>query len=355
MGKRIIFFTGGMGRGGAERVISLLAEKYKERGWNVAIAMVLHNIVEYDIPEGVELFSLSSKKGKIGIISTCKNIKNFVLEYRPSVIVSFLSPVCVLVDFAIGRKRQCPLIMSERIDPSMAKRNMLFSYIVKRAYSNSDWFIAQTRKAKEYFPLSIQKKTTIIPNPIKVVCEKTNKNQKRIVTAGRLTGQKNHLMLIDTFSKIHMHYPEYKLEIYGEGILKNVLETEIEKLKLEDVVFLKGTVSNLHEQIADADIFVLPSNYEGLSNAFLEAMLMGFPVISTDCAGANEYIVSGKNGIITKVGDTKDMFDAIKLLIDDSDLKRRLGFNAKISVEHVRVDNVINKWMSIIDKVVESF
>lgn len=355
MKKKILFFTGAMGRGGAERVITLLSESYISQGWDVAIGMVLHDIVEYDIPNGVKLIPVASSRGKIGVFETCLNIKKLVDKFDPTVIVSFLAPVCVLVDFSIGRRKKCPILMSERIDPSMAKRNKLLAFAINKAYSHSDCFIVQTKKARDYFSDLIKKKSIIIPNPIRVECERVENVEKRIVTAGRLVEQKNHKLLIEAFSMLHEIYPEYKLEIYGKGELRETLIKQIQTLNLSKNVFLKGTVSNLHEEISTADIFVLSSNYEGLSNAFLEAMLMGFPVISTDCAGANEYIISGENGIITPVGDRKALFEAMKLLIENPSLKSTIGKNAKKSVSHVRVENIINNWRSIIDSTIENF
>lgn len=348
MENRILFFTGGMGRGGAERVITLLAEQYVKKGWKVSIAMVLHNLVEYQIPDGVELISLADKNdSKLGAIGTCIRIRKYVDKFQPTVIVSFLSAVCVLVDLALGKTR-IPILMSERIDPYMAKRNPLFSFAVKRAYSHAVRFVAQTQKAKSYFSDEIQNKTAVIPNPVRVAATRAANGEKRIVTAGRLTHQKNHRMLIKAFSHVHDKHPEYCLDIYGEGELRADLEKLIQDVGLSDCVSLKGAVSDLHEQIKTSEIFVLSSDYEGLSNAFLEAMMMGLPVIATNCAGCDEVIENGKNGLLIQVGDQNGLVEALNTLIENEEYRNAIAKNGQKSVQRFQVDAIIQTWEQVI-------
>lgn len=348
MENRILFFTGGMGRGGAERVITLLSEQYIKKGWKVSIAMVLHNLVEYQIPEGVELIPLADKNDrKLGAIGTCIRIRKYVDKFQPTVIVSFLSAVCILVDLSLG-KTKIPILMSERIDPYMANRNPLFSFAVKRAYSHADIFVAQTQKAKSYFSDEIQKKTAVIPNPIRVAAYRVTNREKRIVTAGRLTRQKNHKMLIKAFSHVHDKHPEYSLDIYGEGELRTDLEKLIQDVGLSDYVSLRGAVSDLHDQIKTSEIFVLSSDYEGLSNAFLEAMMMGLPVIATNCAGCDEVIENGKNGLLIKVGDQNGLVEALNTLIENEEYRNVIAENGQKSVQRFQVDAIIQTWEQVI-------
>lgn len=97
-------------------------------------------------------------------------------------------------------------------------------------------------------------------------------------------------MLIQAFAEISPQNPDYQLIIYGEGPLRQELESLISNLHLDNKIFLPGFKKNIHELISDAEIFVLPSDYEGLSNALLEAMCMGIPCISTNVSGIDEVI-----------------------------------------------------------------
>ena len=346
---KILFFTGAMGRGGAERVVSILSDHYAKKGWDVKIATVLHSQIEYSLNPDVEVVDLSHPKGiKIGLFQTLSKIRNFVDAEKPDVIVSFMAQICLVVGLAL-KKTSAKLIMSERIDPSQVNRNLVYRKLLDKMYGKADVIVFQTKRAKNYFNDKIKKKGVIIANPIKVYAE-TDMSKHRLVTAGRMTGQKNHKMLISAFAKVHKNHPEYSLTIYGDGPLRCELEGQIRDLGLEEAVKLPGVATDLHQQIADAEIFALSSDFEGLSNALLEAMMMGFPVVSTDCAGSDEIIENMKNGILIPVGDEDALVRAIETLLDDPALRKALSENAKSSVEYCKVENIICDWSRVIEE-----
>ncbi len=174
---------------------------------------------------------------------------------------------------------------------------------------------------------------------------------KKIVAAGRLEQQKNHAMLISAFKKIHDCYPDYSLYIYGEGRLRGSLIKQIQLLGLEEAVFLPGSVKDIHKKIADAEIFVLSSNYEGLSNALLEAMMMGLPCISTDCAGSNEIIQNNINGLLIPIGDTDKLAECMKRLINDREFSAQISKESQITSRQFDSETVIIKWESAIENI----
>ncbi|MBQ8319646.1 MAG: glycosyltransferase [Clostridia bacterium] len=350
MDKKIIFFSGAMGRGGAERVISILSEAYAKKGWKVKIATVLHSQVDYVLADGVEVVDLSPKEGiKKGLFKTLKKIRRFVKEEKPNVVVAFMAQICLLVGFAL-KGIKTPLIVSERIDPSQVKRSFLYKKLLNNTYQKSDVVVFQTERAKNYFNKKIRDKSVIIANPIKVNTEIVENGKRRIVTAGRLEKQKNQKMLIAAFAEFKKTHPEYSLTIYGEGPLRGELEAQVKALALTDSVELPGNLLDLHEQMKDAQIFVLPSDFEGLSNALLEAMMMGFPVVSTDCAGSDEVIKNGENGLLIPVSDEGALLEALNKLADDPVLRTRLSQNARLSVEPYKTENIIQKWEDAIEK-----
>lgn len=111
------------------------------------------------------------------------------------------------------------------------------------------------------------------------------------------------MMLIRAFAKIASKYPDYTLFIYGEGPLRRDLESLIKTLHLGNQVFLQGFKKNIHELISDAEFFILSSDFEGLSNALLEAMCMGIPCITTNVSGIDEVIHDKINGVLVSPGD----------------------------------------------------
>ena len=206
----------------------------------------------------------------------------------------------------------------------------------------------QTERAKNYFPKKIQEKSIIIPNPVKVPVYAEKAKQNRIVSVGRLTEQKNHALLIDSFKSIAKEFPDTILDIYGEGPKRAELQEKIDNFGLSARIRLRGNILDVHEQIKDAGVFVLPSNYEGTSNALLEAMMMGLPCISTDCAGSDEVIENKKSGIIVPVGDQDALTRALRTLLSDRVMADNMAHAAHERVsKNYSADYVSQQWMKV--------
>lgn len=348
--KRITFVIGGMTRGGAERVISILANQYVSLGWKVDIVMLLLDKVEYKLDKNIRLINMTCKKNKrfFQILRWLDSFRKYVVKSEPDIIVSFVARINLIVLFStIGINRK--IVISERNDPAMDGRSVIVDFATKVLYKRATRIIFQTERALNYFPKELQKNGVIIPNPISVQAEALLQCNHKIVSVGRLAPQKNQKMLIDAFSEVSRKYPEYTLWIYGEGELREELEQEIQNKNLQSRVFLPGNTPNIHESIADAEIFVLSSDYEGLSNALLEAMMMGLPCISTDCAGSDEYIRNGDNGILVPVGDTVKIAEAMIMFIEDKELREKIGKRGKETVKKCERDFVMEQWKNAIE------
>lgn len=348
MSKKITFVTGSMGRGGAERVISILSRYYISKGWQVDIVMLLHSFNEYDLDQEVNVVDLSHSGGiRRGFIQTISKERQYMAREKPDVVVCFMAQNCLLTGIAMTGM-SIPVIMSERIDPAEVNRNGVYKALLNHYYGSSAKVIFQTNRARNYFNNRIKANSCIIGNPIKVVATKGISSKHEIVTAGRMTEQKNHAMLISAFAKIYHNHPEYRLTIYGDGPLMDQLKEQREKLGLSSVVEFPGNVPNLHERIVDSEIFVLPSNFEGLSNALLEAMMLGLPVIATNCAGCDEVIENEKNGLLIPIGDESALIQALERYISNVEWRQDIANAGKKSVERFEVSNIINEWNEII-------
>lgn len=347
--KSILFVSGSMVRGGAERVISILSDCYAKNGWSTKILTLLNNKVEYELNPAVELVDLSRfKKGKLSTLKLIKETRKYIKEAKPDVTVAFMGQIALVTWAAcIGLKTK--LILSERIDPAEVNRNFVVRTLINRAYSKSDKTVLQTQRAWNYFPKKVQKNSIIIGNPITVKTYANEEYKNRFVTAGRLTEQKNHKMLIDAFKIIHDKHPDFSLTIYGEGPLRSELEEYVLNFGLNGVVDLPGNVPDIHNKISDAYAFVLSSNFEGLSNALLEAMMMGLPCISTDCAGSDEAIQSGENGIIVPRKNTEALANAMLSLIENTAFRNSIACEAKRSAEKYKTENIIEEWKKAIE------
>lgn len=349
MKKRLLIIMGSMEFGGAERVISLISEDFASRGWDVTIAMILYNRVDYVLSENIRVLDLTGGDASRlrRLPGWLKSIRHLVKEYRPDCILSFAARVNVVAQLAcLGL--DVPIVVSERNDPYMDGRSRGVDVLTNLLYPRAKVVVFQTKRAAGYFCRLKLRNCAIIPNPITVHAQRRAVTPGRIVTAGRLAPQKNHRMLLEAFRQICDDFPETNLTIYGDGPLQEETANLIRQLKLEDRVQLPGGVREIHERISDAQAFVLSSDYEGLSNALLEAMMMGIPCISTNCAGSDEYIEDGVNGFLTPVGDTDAFARAMRRLLENPEQAEVMAQRGKETAACLEQSRILEHWYRMI-------
>ena len=350
---KIAFFIGSMARGGAERVLSILANHYIEKGWEIEIVMLLKNKVEYDLADQVKVIDMSGVSNSYlkNAGKWLKRIRAYLLSENPDCVISFVARINALVlTAAVGMKTK--IIVSERNDPKHDGRSVAMQVYCDLLYRRSAGVVFQTEYEQSCFSDEVQKRGVVIPNPVSVdIKAKQGGHVVRIVTAGRLAEQKNQKMLIEAVYKISSEFPNLECYIYGEGPLEQFLKDEIDKKSLNKVVFLPGNVKNIHEKVSEASVFVMTSDYEGLSNALIEAMMIGVPCITTDYPGARELIVDGKNGKVVPRNDADALAKAMAEILSNVALAKRYAEAAEKSARTYSAELVLNKWDSFIEMV----
>ncbi len=343
--KRIVFLIGNLQRHGAEKVIVLLAEHFHKEGWAVDILTLLDEKCDYPLSQGLRHIPVCrpNKRYAANILFWIRGIRRFMRAEQPQAVVSFVARINLLTILAcLGLKMR--IIASERNDPSADGRSLLTRLATHVLYGYADCIVFQTKWAQSCFPSGIRQKGVVIPNPVRVSTRATAPARGKIVAVGRMEPQKNHCLLLDAFSVIRKRHPECVLHIYGDGSLMETIETRAQELNIRDSVILPGSVPDVHEKIADAAMFVLPSDYEGLSNALLEALMMGLPCISTRCAGSNEAIRDGVNGLLVPVRSGEKLAEAMERLLEDRELAGRLGAAAALLSEPYCCETVLRQW-----------
>ncbi len=186
-----------------------------------------------------------------------------------------------------------------------------------------------------------------IPNPISFISEHSaTLEEKKIISVGRLTRQKNYSSMIRAFREVVDKYPDWTLEIYGDGVERGKLEQLIKDLSLSNNVILKGFTSDVKGEMLKTSIFVLSSIFEGFALVLLEAMQIGLPIVSYACpCGPKDIIKEGEDGFLVQVNDEKTLADRICKLIENKDLRQRMGKLAKENVQRYNIDNIITIWM----------
>ncbi|MFQ8599375.1 MAG: glycosyltransferase [Oscillospiraceae bacterium] len=211
--------------------------------------------------------------------------------------------------------------------------------------------MSSKRQARTIIPHACRRKE-VIPNPVKdgLPERHTGARDCRIVSFCRLEPQKNLPLLIGAFEKFLQSHPQYALFIYGKGEEKQRLTELVREKNLAESVHFLDFQSDLHQQIVDSAMFVLPSNYEGLSNSMLEAMSIGLPCICTDCpiGGAQMMIQSGENGLLVPVGDEEAMLAAMTRIADDPAFAERLSANASKVRDELSASHILSRWEKLL-------
>lgn len=347
---KLLFFISSLEDGGAQRVVSILSNKFVERNFEVEVLKYYKGINLYPLDSKVKAKSVEENTNTSNVLRNLKFIRS---EFKDcDCILSFLAPFNMMAICA-NIFNKTPIIVADRNDPNKIPRNKFIRILRNILYKLADRIVVQTSKNQEYF----KSNTEVIYNPVVLneyrgIALKTKK-EKIIVSAARLEKQKNLEMLIDAFHIFHQNYDDYKLIIYGEGTYRETLKRKIEGLGMKDSILLPGVSNKLFDEISKAELFVLSSNYEGMPNALIEAMCLGLPCISTKVSGATDLIQDGVNGLLVDVGDTNDLTNKITKLIEDKEYAYKLA-NKAIEINDILDSNVIcDKWLETINDVVK--
>ena len=349
----IVFVLASLGSGGAERVVSLLANKMAERGYQVEIICLKFNDVYYQTDSRVKVtLAMQQTKNRLTEVFW---LRKYLKQQKPDVVIPFTEGVyCFTILSLLGTG--IPIIASERLDPAaMSKTRKILKRLL---LPFADWLVVQTQSIKEYFPKSIQKKTSIIYNPVNEenlspALPSREGRLNRIISVGRLYPQKNQAMMIRAFAKVAAEFPDWQLVIYGEGPLRESLELIVDSLELQDRVLLPGRTEQVVEELRKSKIFCMSSDYEGMSNAMIEAICVGLPVISTKVSGTEELIKDGENGFIVEIGDEEEFTDRITQLVSSPCLQDKMSVKNTQIAKLFNIDHIVDEWISLINTVVK--
>ncbi len=190
---------------------------------------------------------------------------------------------------------------------------------------------------------------SVIPNPITATYEKkSNCTAHTAIAIGRLTEQKDFSALIRIWKKVVERYPDWQLEIWGKGEMEMALRQQIEELRLKDKVLLKGFTSETLQKMSLASMYLLSSKYEGLPLVMVEAMSVGLPAVSYMCpTGPKDILDDGKTGFLIPNGNEDAFVEKVCKLIEDEELRQKMGQKALKESEKYRIERIIQRWMEL--------
>lgn len=329
---KILFICGPLDYGGAGKIIKFVANDLVKRGWKVSIFSLREKNRSQDLDPKIVFYGKdgsSDKKVKWlnWRLDEMVKIRDIVKLESPSIVCTFVSDNAVMARIATLGLNGFKFVSAERGDPYTLPKK--WQTLVKWAYSKSDNCIFQLKKQGDFFGKSVMARSFVIPNPYIPLCDipvYRGKRKNTIVTAGRFEYQKGFDVLIKAFAKVHERHPNISLIIYGSGPLLDEYKALAKSLHIEEFIQYPGYIKNVAESVQQEGIFVLPSRFEGIPNALIEALSTGIPTVSADCSpGGPEFLTEGgKRGLLVDVDDVDGTADAICKLIENSSLYAEL-------------------------------
>ena len=343
---KIVFVLPDMAGGGTERVVALLANEFVGRGYPVAILLFAGNQVAYPLDPRVEVcVTGEASGGKLSVrLKRIVNMRRFYKKNKDCYIFAFSVMGAV---FSVVTAAGIPhrMLVSERNDPTKYDKQNIRNW----AYTKAEKIVAQTTDMLDCLPAKIRDKMVVIPNPVPadIPAAFEGERKKQVVSVARLQPQKNQKLLIESFSDFSKMFPNYELHIFGVGELEAELRSLAEELGVAEKVVFRGFSNHIKEDIRESAMFVLSSDYEGISNSMIEALALGLPVISTDCpiGGSRAYIQDGVSGLLTGVGNRKELALAMCKVAENPAFAEKLSRNAVMVKEKFSLAKIADRFL----------
>lgn len=357
---RVAFLLPGLGAGGAERVVSIIANRLVALGWNITVVTLAKADAPsyYAFDPAVSLRRLGlppTLRGPLAkswaVLARLVRLRRTFRQIDPDAVVSFLTRTNVLALMALTGTG-VPVIVSERNNPELQTVGPIWSWFRGWFYPRAFGLVTITQGAMDWYPRSSRQRQWVIANPVEppasVAHQRTS--AKTMTAVGRLVPQKGFDRLLEAWARIAGGYPEWKLVIWGEGPERQALEAQCVRLGITQSVSLPGVTRRPGAWLEHSDVFVLSSRYEGWGNVLAEAMAAGLPSIAFDCRwGPAVLIESGVNGLLVPDGDVAALAEALRRMMADAALRARLGTAAHQSMDRFSPATIVSQWQAAIE------
>ncbi len=352
--------------GGAERVLVRMAEVLCRRGYQVVVATLFGPECDfYHLPDRVTRIAMhtggtttGAREKLTGNFRRVAVLRKVLRLVRPEIVVSFMIETNVLALLAAAGLH-LPLVVTEHNDPRKKSTGIAWRLLRRVTYPWAAVLVSVSRGLDRSFQWLPSHRRCVIYNPIRLdqiehqpAQPKPFGWERTTVAIGRLEFQKGFDLLVEAFSRVARHFPQWGLAILGEGTRRTELERQVANCGLSQRVALPGAVANPFPLLKGADLFVLSSRFEGFGIAVAEAMACGLPVIATDCpSGPAEIVRHGVDGLLVPPDNADRLADAMASLMADPAQRAELGARAAEAVRRFDLEQIANRWEWMLHRV----
>lgn len=340
--------------GGTERATVNLANMLREMGSPVSIISIYtHDGSQpyYSLTTDVHLHHLNMKEVPLNFFSKIfwfyklyKTLDKLVCE--EAVIIGTGHDINVLISFLRNNHRR--IVGCEHIQKEMLP--ILSRFIMRMTYPFLHSLVLLSPSARKKY-MNYNRNTFVIPNTLPFETSKVkNAFEKKIIMVGRIDMNKGYVRAIPIFIYLKDNYPEWEVNIYGDGEEKNNIDNLIELNGLTNVN-IHMPVRNIEEKYSESSIMLMTSYSEAMPMVILEANSYGLPVVAYECEGTRELIKDGDTGFLIKSDDTKSFCDCLSQLIEDAE-KMKLFSDASFEyAKHFSKHNVSSLWQKMLESI----
>lgn len=356
--------------GGAERVMSTLANHWAERGHQVTLITLAGSVPDfYRVSSKVHRIRLTAENASIPTRSVGRlqhqltilfSLRRAIADSAPHAVVSFIDITNILTLLVTSRMK-VPVIISERVDPRAHWIPIQWRMLRRALYPRASALVVQTASVSNWASSMVgAKKIHVIANPLSVrhfagPASIEVPAAPFALAVGRLVPQKGLDILIKAFALCSRIHPDWYLVILGKGPEEENLRHLAKISGVESRVHFLGATEDVEPFYRAGSLFVLPSRFEGFPNALLEAMAAGMPVIATDClSGPREIIRDGVDGILVDPDDIENLSSAMERLMSDDVLSARLAEQARRVNEQFSLEAIANRWEVLFSSVMDA-
>lgn len=364
---RILFYLHSLGAGGAERVVSTLANYWAANGHEVMVVTLAEvstdfyrtnaRVTRVALDLGVPRATLPARI--VDSIRRIWRLRRVLRRSRPRLAIAMMDSASVSLAFAGLGLSEVVCVGSERIYPPFSDSSLPWRLLRRWTYRLLHGVVAQSDENVCWLRQhTLARRTWVIPNPVVLPLESASPHRapgewrtrpRRALAVGRYVTQKGFDLLIKAFASIADRFPEWELVIVGEGPERDRLVELSRSNGSWERIWLAGPVGNITDWYASADLFVLSSRFEGFPNTLLEAMAHGLPAIAADClTGPRALITHEFDGVLVPPDDVVGLAEGMMRLMGDDAMRRLFGERASVAGERFSIERVGAMWTNII-------